>query len=142
MVACVMCSKEYGYYIYPFCSPPKDRSSDRQEDYGHSNKGSHLPLTSYKLPFTVDVEFETLCNGNLSDTDIQLFRKAILRDYQFEVWQRDVEYTGISITVNRHQFCKELCGASRVLFGQDYLTRALLHNSLIISRFDSQDINS
>lgn len=81
----VVNSETYQYYSYPFCPAPPGRDIYKREDLGQVLEGDRLVHTNYRLPFRMDVVYETLCNKTLPESDIRLFRQAVQQDYYYQV---------------------------------------------------------
>ena len=47
--------------------------------------GDRLVTTPYDIKFRVDKENELLCSRQLNDHDLAKFRKAVQKDYYFQV---------------------------------------------------------
>ncbi len=81
--ACTLCSETYQYYNLPFCTP-KDKEY-KPEGLGEVLEGDRLVNTPYDIKFRVDKENELLCSRDLTAKDLQKFRKAVKKDYYFQV---------------------------------------------------------
>jgi len=49
-------------------------------------EGDRLVNTPYSIKFRVDKENEILCSRELTAKDLKKFRKAVKKDYYFQVW--------------------------------------------------------
>ena len=78
-----LCSETYQYYNLPFCTP-KDKEY-KPEGLGEVLEGDRLVNTPYDIKFRVDKENELLCSRDLTAKDLQKFRKAVKKDYYFQV---------------------------------------------------------
>ncbi len=78
-----MCSETYQYYNLPFCTP-KDKEY-KTEGLGEVLEGDRLVNTPYDIKFRVDKENEILCSRELTAKDLRKFRKAVKKDYYFQV---------------------------------------------------------
>ena len=68
--------------IYHFA--PKDKEY-KPEGLGEVLEGDRLVNTPYDIKFRVDKENELLCSRDLTAKDLQKFRKAVKKDYYFQV---------------------------------------------------------
>ena len=80
----MFCSETYQYYNLPFCTP-KDKEY-KTEGLGEVLEGDRLVNTPYDIKFRVDKENEILCSRELTAKDLRKFRKAVKKDYYFQVW--------------------------------------------------------
>lgn len=76
-------SETYQYYNLPFCTP-KDKEY-KTEGLGEVLEGDRLVNTPYDIKFRVDKENEILCSRELTAKDLRKFRKAVKKDYYFQV---------------------------------------------------------
>ena len=58
-------------------------------------EGDRLVNTPYDIKFRVDKENELLCSRELTAKDLQKFRKAVKKDYYFQV-------TGLQLAIVQH----------------------------------------
>jgi len=79
-----VCSETYQYYNLPFCTP-KEGKEYKPEGLGEVLEGDRLVNTPYDIKFRVDKENELLCSRELTAKDLQKFRKAVKKDYYFQV---------------------------------------------------------
>ena len=78
------CSETYQYYNLPFCTP-KEGKEYKPEGLGEVLEGDRLVTTPYDIKFRVDKENELLCSRELTAKDLHKFRKAVKKDYYFQV---------------------------------------------------------
>lgn len=78
------CSETYQYYNLPFCTPEKGKEY-KPEGLGEVLEGDRLVTTPYDIKFKVNKENELLCSQELTAKDLQKFRKAVKKDYYFQV---------------------------------------------------------
>lgn len=79
-----MCSETYQYYNLPFCTPEGGKEY-KTEGLGEVLEGDRLVNTPYSIKFRVDKENEILCSRELTAKDLKKFRKAVKKDYYFQV---------------------------------------------------------
>ena len=77
-------SETYQYYNLPFCTP-KEGKEYKTEGLGEVLEGDRLVSTPYSIKFRVDKENEILCSRELTEKDLKKFRKAVKKDYYFQV---------------------------------------------------------
>ncbi|DBA96073.1 TPA: Transmembrane 9 superfamily member 2 [Trebouxia sp. C0004] len=85
-------SETYQYYNLPFCTP-KDKEY-KPEGLGEVLEGDRLVNTPYDIKFRVDKENELLCSRDLTAKDLQKFRKAVKKDYYFQMFYDDLPIWG------------------------------------------------
>ena len=78
------CSETYQYYNLPFCTPENGKQY-KPEGLGEVLEGDRLVTTPYDIKFKVNKENELLCSQELTAKDLQKFRKAVKKDYYFQV---------------------------------------------------------
>ena len=83
--ACCRCAatETYQFYNLPFCTPTSKEY--KTEGLGEVLEGDRLVTTPYDIRFRVDKENELLCSRQLNDRDLAKFRKAVQKDYYFQV---------------------------------------------------------
>ena len=79
-----MRSETYQYYNLPFCTPEGGKEY-KTEGLGEVLEGDRLVNTPYSIKFRVDKENEILCSRELTAKDLKKFRKAVKKDYYFQV---------------------------------------------------------
>lgn len=77
-------SETYQYYTLPFCTP-KTKVEYKPEGLGEVLEGDRLVNTPYTILFRADKENEVLCSRQLNNDEIQSFRKAVKKDYYYQV---------------------------------------------------------
>ena len=77
-------SETYQYYNLPFCTP-KEGKEYKTEGLGEVLEGDRLVNTPFSIRFRVDKENEILCSRELTESDLKKFRKAVKKDYYFQV---------------------------------------------------------
>ncbi|KAK9841340.1 hypothetical protein WJX74_004155 [Apatococcus lobatus] len=85
-------SETYQYYNLPFCTP-KDKEY-KTEGLGEVLEGDRLVNTPYDIKFRVDKENEILCSRELTAKDLRKFRKAVKKDYYFQMFYDDLPIWG------------------------------------------------
>lgn len=80
----LVCSETYQYYNLPFCTPEGGKEY-KTEGLGEVLEGDRLVNTPYSIKFRVDKENEILCSRELTAKDLKKFRKAVKKDYYFQV---------------------------------------------------------
>ncbi len=78
-------SETYQYYNLPFCTP-KEGKEYKTEGLGEVLEGDRLVNTPFSIRFRVDKENEILCSRELTESDLKKFRKAVKKDYYFQVY--------------------------------------------------------
>lgn len=86
-----MRSETYQYYNLPFCTPEGGKEY-KTEGLGEVLEGDRLVNTPYSIKFRVDKENEILCSRELTAKDLKKFRKAVKKDYYFQV--RPLSHSG------------------------------------------------
>ncbi|CAK0754796.1 Transmembrane 9 super member 4 [Coccomyxa viridis] len=86
-------SETYQYYNLPFCTP-KEGKEYKTEGLGEVLEGDRLVSTPYSIKFRVDKENEILCSRELTEKDLKKFRKAVKKDYYFQMFYDDLPIWG------------------------------------------------
>ncbi|KAK4484101.1 hypothetical protein RD792_011321 [Penstemon davidsonii] len=94
-------SETYRYYDLPFCLPEKLK--EKTEALGEVLNGDRLVSGPYPLDFLVDRESEVLCRKKLSKQEVAQFRKALDKDYYFQMYYDDLPIWGLIGRVNREE---------------------------------------
>lgn len=85
-------SETYRYFDLPFCSP--EHMKEKKEDLGEVLNGDRLVSAPYKLDFNVDHDTETVCKKKLTKDEVAKFRKAVIKDYYFQMYYDDLPIWG------------------------------------------------
>ncbi|KAJ1410533.1 Nonaspanin [Sesbania bispinosa] len=85
-------SETYRYYDLPFCSPAN--VEEKKEDLGEVLNGDRLVDAPFKLDFLIDTEPESICRRRLTRKEVAQFRKAVLKDYFFQMYYDDLPIWG------------------------------------------------
>ncbi|KAK9144204.1 hypothetical protein Sjap_004107 [Stephania japonica] len=85
-------SETYRYYDFPFCSP--DNVREKKEDLGEVLNGDRLVDSPYELNFRVDKPNEILCKKKLTREEVARMRKAVSKDYYFQMYYDDLPLWG------------------------------------------------
>ncbi|GER26242.1 endomembrane protein 70 protein family [Striga asiatica] len=85
-------SETYRYFDLPFCSPVDVK--DKSEALGEVLNGDRLVSAPYKLDFLVDKESEVICKKKLSQKEVAEFRRAVAKDYYFQMYYDDLPIWG------------------------------------------------
>ncbi|GAA0138755.1 transporter [Lithospermum erythrorhizon] len=80
-------SETYRYFDLPFCIP--DHIKEKKEALGEVLNGDRLVSGPYALDFLVDKDNELLCRKHLSKEEVVQFRKAVDKDYYFQMYYDD-----------------------------------------------------
>ncbi|KAK9810322.1 hypothetical protein WJX72_008660 [[Myrmecia] bisecta] len=86
-------SETYQYFNLPFCTP-KEGKEYKTEGLGEVLEGDRLVNTPYDIKFRVDKENEILCSRELNAKDLKKFRKAVKKDYYFQMFYDDLPIWG------------------------------------------------
>ncbi|KAA6422087.1 MAG: phagocytic receptor 1b-like [Trebouxia sp. A1-2] len=86
-------SETYQYYDLPFCRTP-DGLEHKPETLGEVVDGNRLMNTPYDLSFRADRDHVSLCSRQLTQNEIQKFRKAVKSDYYFQMFYDDLPIWG------------------------------------------------
>jgi len=84
-------SETYEYYSLPFCSRSKKK---RREDFGERLVGDRKVISPYEVTFLDNVPWRLLCEQSFSQSELQMFTKAIENDYYFEMFIEDLPMWG------------------------------------------------
>ena len=77
-------TETYQFYNLPFCTPANGKEY-KTEGLGEVLEGDRLVTTPYDIQFRMDRESEVLCSRELGVKDLDKFRKAVKKDYYFQV---------------------------------------------------------
>ncbi|KAJ0238025.1 hypothetical protein HA466_0245280 [Hirschfeldia incana] len=85
-------SETYRYFDLPFCVP--EGVKDKKEALGEVLNGDRLVSAPYKLNFRDEKDSETYCKKKLSREEVEQFRKAVEKDYYFQMYYDDLPIWG------------------------------------------------
>eukprot|EP00891_Asterochloris_glomerata_P007011 jgi/Astpho2/7011/Aster-01865 len=86
-------TETYQYYDLPFCRPP-DGLEHKPETLGEVVDGNRLINTLYDITFKQDKEHTVLCSKQLTQSEVAKFRKAVEKDYYFQMYLDDLPIWG------------------------------------------------
>ncbi|XP_027155558.1 transmembrane 9 superfamily member 3-like [Coffea eugenioides] len=92
-------SETYRYFDLPFCIP--DHIKEKKEALGEVLNGDRLVSGPYSLDFLVDKESDLLCKKKLTKEEVSQFRKAVEKDYYFQMYYDDLPIWGLIGRVDR-----------------------------------------
>lgn len=67
---------------------------EKKEALGEVLNGDRLVNAPYKLDFLVEKDSETVCKKKLTKNEVKLFRKAVAKDYYFQMYYDDLPVWG------------------------------------------------
>ncbi|XP_010554368.1 PREDICTED: transmembrane 9 superfamily member 2 [Tarenaya hassleriana] len=85
-------SETYRYFDLPFCVP--DGVKEKKEALGEVLNGDRLVSAPYKLNFGEEKDSEVYCRKKLSKDDVKQFRRAVEKDYYFQMYYDDLPIWG------------------------------------------------
>ncbi|KAG8493127.1 hypothetical protein CXB51_010624 [Gossypium anomalum] len=85
-------SETYRYFDLPFCSP--DHVTEKREALGEVLNGDRLVSAPYKLNFKEEKDSSVVCKKKLSKDEVAFFRKAVDKDYYFQMYYDDLPIWG------------------------------------------------
>ncbi|KAF3592076.1 hypothetical protein DY000_02025004 [Brassica cretica] len=85
-------SETYRYFDLPFCVP--EGVKDKKEALGEVLNGDRLVSAPYKLNFRDEKDSETYCKKKLSREEVEQFRRAVEKDYYFQMYYDDLPIWG------------------------------------------------
>ncbi|KAF2572534.1 hypothetical protein F2Q70_00002400 [Brassica cretica] len=85
-------SETYRYFDLPFCIP--EGVKDKKEALGEVLNGDRLVSAPYKLNFRDEKDSETYCKKKLSREEVEQFRRAVEKDYYFQMYYDDLPIWG------------------------------------------------
>ncbi|KAL3525059.1 hypothetical protein ACH5RR_013431 [Cinchona calisaya] len=85
-------SETYRFFDLPFCSPAQVK--EKKEALGEVLNGDRLVSSPYKLDFLVDKDSELVCKKQLTKEEVAQFRKAVAKDYYFQMYYDDLPVWG------------------------------------------------
>ncbi|XP_027078125.2 transmembrane 9 superfamily member 3-like [Coffea eugenioides] len=85
-------SETYRFFDLPFCLPAHVK--EKKEALGEVLNGDRLVSAPYKLEFLVDKDSELVCKKQLTMDEVAQFRKAVAKDYYFEMYYDDLPVWG------------------------------------------------
>ncbi|XAR47999.1 hypothetical protein NMG60_11030665 [Bertholletia excelsa] len=92
-------SETYRYFDLPFCLPA--HLKEKKEALGEVLNGDRLVNAPYVLDFLVDKDSEVVCRKKLTKPEVAQFRKAVLKDYFFQMYYDDLPIWGFIGKVDR-----------------------------------------
>ncbi|CAI9096824.1 OLC1v1033048C1 [Oldenlandia corymbosa var. corymbosa] len=92
-------SESYQYYDLPFCLP--DHVRKKNEAAHNDTNGDPIIHGPYDLDFLVNKESVILCKKTLTINEVVQFRKAVGKDYYFEMYYDDLPIWGLIGRVDR-----------------------------------------
>ncbi|KAK6802878.1 hypothetical protein RDI58_000662 [Solanum bulbocastanum] len=88
-------SESYRYYDLPFCIPDHVKLEEKKEDLREVLNGDRLVSGPYALDFLVDKDSEMLCRKKLTKDEVAQFRRAVDKDYYFEMYYDELPVWGL-----------------------------------------------
>ncbi|KAF3493559.1 hypothetical protein DY000_02057673 [Brassica cretica] len=85
-------SETYRYFDLPFCVP--EGVKEKKEALGEVLNGDRLVSAPYKLNFRDEKDSEVYCKKKLSKEEVKHFRKAVEKDYYFQMYYDDLPIWG------------------------------------------------
>ncbi|CAH8353791.1 unnamed protein product [Eruca vesicaria subsp. sativa] len=85
-------SETYRYFDLPFCVP--EGVKEKKEAFGEVLNGDRLVSAPYKLNFRDEKDSEVYCKKKLSKEEVKQFRKAVEKDYYFQMYYDDLPIWG------------------------------------------------
>ncbi|PPR83048.1 hypothetical protein GOBAR_AA37660 [Gossypium barbadense] len=85
-------SETYRYFDFPFCSSAPVK--EKKEALGEVLNGDRLVSAPYKLEFLTEKEAEIACKRKLTRDEVVKFRKAVSKDYYFQMYYDDLPIWG------------------------------------------------
>ncbi|PPD68946.1 hypothetical protein GOBAR_DD34173 [Gossypium barbadense] len=85
-------SETYRYFDFPFCSSAPVK--EKKEALGEVLNGDRLVSAPYKLEFLTEKEAEIACKRKLTKEEVVKFRKAVSKDYYFQMYYDDLPIWG------------------------------------------------
>ncbi|KAL6187385.1 hypothetical protein ACLB2K_038784 [Fragaria x ananassa] len=85
-------SETYRYFDLPFCSPGDVK--EKKEALGEVLNGDRLVSAPYKLEFRKEKDTEVACRRKLTKEEVAQFRKAVKKDYYFQMYYDDLPIWG------------------------------------------------
>ncbi|WOK92723.1 transmembrane 9 superfamily member 2-like [Canna indica] len=92
-------SETYRFYDLPFCSP--EHVTEKKEALGEVLNGDRLVDAPYVLNFQEEHKLKSLCKKHLSKEDVAKFRKAVSKDYYFQMYYDDLPFWGFLGKINK-----------------------------------------
>ncbi|KAL2531164.1 Transmembrane 9 superfamily member 2 [Abeliophyllum distichum] len=92
-------SETYRYLDLPFCTPA--HLKEKKEALGEVLNGDRLVSAPYKLDFLQDKDSEIVCKKKLTKEEAAQFRKAVAKDYYFQMYYDDLPIWGFLGKVER-----------------------------------------
>ncbi|CAI8586084.1 unnamed protein product [Vicia faba] len=85
-------SETYKYFDLPFCRPAN--VEEKKEDLGEVLNGDRLVGSPYKLDFLINKKPESICKKILTRKEVDQFRRAVLKDYFYQMYYDDLPIWG------------------------------------------------
>ncbi|KAG7563280.1 Protein kinase-like domain superfamily [Arabidopsis suecica] len=85
-------SETYRYFDLPFCIP--EGVKDKKEALGEVLNGDRLVSAPYKLNFREEKDSDVYCKKKLSREEVEQFRRAVEKDYYFQMYYDDLPIWG------------------------------------------------
>ncbi|KAI3798737.1 hypothetical protein L1987_34015 [Smallanthus sonchifolius] len=82
----------YRFYDLPFCLPA--HLKEKTEALGEVLNGDRLVSAPYKLQFMRDKDSELICRRKLTKDEVSKLRKAVAKDYYFQMYYDDLPFWG------------------------------------------------
>lgn len=78
-----------------------DHVKEKKEDLGEVLNGDRLVSGPYGLDFLMDKESEVLCRKRMTKKEVAIFRRAVDKDYYFQMYYDDLPIWGLIGRVER-----------------------------------------
>ncbi|KAM0022043.1 putative nonaspanin (TM9SF), MFS transporter superfamily [Helianthus debilis subsp. tardiflorus] len=85
-------SETYRFFDLPFCLPA--HLKEKPEALGEVLNGDRLVSAPYKLEFMREKDSELVCRKKLTKAGVSKFRKAVAKDYYFQMYYDDLPFWG------------------------------------------------
>ncbi|KAJ0703679.1 putative nonaspanin (TM9SF), MFS transporter superfamily [Helianthus annuus] len=85
-------SETYRFFDLPFCLPA--HLKEKPEALGEVLNGDRLVSAPYKLEFMREKDSELVCRKKLTKAEVSKFRKAVAKDYYFQMYYDDLPFWG------------------------------------------------
>ncbi|KAI4307693.1 hypothetical protein L6164_030853 [Bauhinia variegata] len=139
-------SETYRYFDLPFCSP--DHVEEKKEALGEVLNGDRLVVAPLKLDFLVDRKPERICGKSLTKEEVARFRKAVLKDYFFQMYYDDLPIWGFlgkfdgegkdDPSLNRVYLFKHL--HFEILYNKDRIIDVIVRNDSPVDLTDDKEV--
>ncbi|XP_010523531.1 PREDICTED: transmembrane 9 superfamily member 2-like [Tarenaya hassleriana] len=94
-------SETYRYFDLPFCVP--DGVKEKKEALGEVLNGDRLVSAPYKLNFREEKDSEVYCKKKLSKDEVKQFRRAVEKDFYFQMYYDDLPIWGFIGKVDKER---------------------------------------